>query len=139
MIIKITPPNRFARALMLSGMILLSGFYSSTAWSINNQVESNLPATDSSSSSQLIPYGFLTAMLAAQSPQHGLAKVSYRIRRAPLPTSGSVQRAPSSSFSLTTISSYLFRTACLLLQFLCARIGRRWIPIKMATLTFQMK
>ena len=61
MIIKITPPNRFARALMLSGMILLSGFYSSTAWSINNQVESNLPATDSSSSSQLIPYGFFNS------------------------------------------------------------------------------
>jgi len=58
MIIKITPSNRFARAMMLGGMILLSGFFSSTAWSINNQVESNLPATDSSSSSQLIPYAF---------------------------------------------------------------------------------
>ena len=87
----------------------------------------------------LSPMLFLTAMLAAQSRQHGLAKASYRNRRAPLPTSGLVQRAPISSFSLTTISSYLFRTACLLLQFSCARIGRRWIPIKMATLTFQMK
>jgi hypothetical protein len=44
--------------MMFSGMILLSGFCSSTAWSINNQGESNLPASDSSSSSQLIPYGF---------------------------------------------------------------------------------
>jgi|TARA_B100001105_G_scaffold249564_1_gene236653 hypothetical protein len=69
--------------MMFSGMILLSGFCSSTAWSINNQVESNLPASDSSRSSQLISYGFLMAMLAAQSRQHGLAKASCRNRQAP--------------------------------------------------------
>jgi hypothetical protein len=44
--------------MMFSEMILLSGFYSSAVWSIKNQVESNLPAPDSSSSSQLIPYSF---------------------------------------------------------------------------------